>query len=64
MFCQIFNAPEDHKSIEPKMAIIKDRMESKMALIHNYLFIDPSPFGLCTKEMMVISINITLKISQ
>ncbi len=59
-FCQICYAAQVHKRTEPKMAII-DRMENKMALIHNYLIRHPSLFWLHTKEMVVISINRTLK---
>ncbi len=40
---------------------INNRMENKIALIHNYLFRHPSLFWLCTKEMVVISINRTFK---
>jgi hypothetical protein len=60
-FCQICYAAQVHKRTEPKMAIINNRMENKMALIHNYLFRHPSLFWLCTKEMVVISINRTFK---
>jgi len=36
-FGQLFYAHQVYKRTEPKMAIINDRMENKMALIHNFL---------------------------
>jgi len=52
-FGQLFYAHQVYKRAEAKMAIINDRMDNKMALIHNYLFRHPSPFSLCTQEMVV-----------